>query len=95
MNNFNTILSNQWFQIAVIILLFWFLFLREDFTDVIPTVETCERCDEMKFNDSNMSIKKFKNKCTKLDGTYVEENKSCKNYKSNLDSYYKCNCEIK
>lgn len=80
-------------KICVLILLFWFLFLREEFTNTIPTNETCGRCNKMILNNSSMNLNTFKNKCNKLDGIYV--NKSCINYKSKLDSNYKCNCEIK
>ena len=97
MNNFQNILNNQWFQILVLVLLFWFLFLRENFNDIPNDEETCEKCNKKIFNEKeNLSITEFKNKCSKLNGQYKKENNiiSCLNYKAKLDSNYRCNCDI-
>ena len=102
MNNFKTIISNQWVQISILLFLFWFLFLRETFTNTntnLPIeVESCKRCNKIIFNEnSKIDIITFKNKCFGLDGIYIKDNnniRSCENYKSTLDSNYRCNCEI-
>ena len=94
MNSFKTILSNQWVQILIGILLLWFLFLKEKFTDeILPNENSCNLCDKQIFDSNNMNEFTFKNKCTGLDGQYID--KSCVKYKAKLDSKFKCNCEIK
>ena len=98
MNNFENILSNQWVQILILVLIFWFLFLREGFNDIPIEENTCERCYKKIFNENEkISINKFKNNCIKLEGEYKNENniKSCVNFKAKLDSNYRCNCEMK
>lgn len=98
MNNFEQILSNQWVQILILVLLFWFLFLREDFSNIPNEEETCERCNKKIYNENeNLSIIEFKNKCIGLGGEYKKENniRSCLNYKAKLDSNYRCNCDIR
>ncbi len=99
MNNIEKMLDNQWIQILILLLIFWFLFLREDFNDMPNEEQTCKRCIKKIFNENeneNINIIKFKNKCIGLDGEYKKENniKSCINYKAKLDSNYRCSCEI-
>jgi len=90
MNSFQEILNNRWIQMFVLLLIFWFLFLREDF---IPTSDTCDLCTKMLFNKKNMNETEFKEKCKKLNGEY--QNNACNNYKATIDSNYNCSCEIK
>lgn len=97
MNNFDKILNNGWTQILILIILFWFMFLKEDFSD-LPLDETlCDICSETIFNkNNNIGMMTFKNSCIAKGGTYKKENNiiSCINYKAILDSNYKCKCEI-
>jgi len=96
MNSFQEILNNRWIQMFVLLLIFWFLFLREDFIPVvIPTSDTCNLCKQMLFNKKkmNMNENEFKEKCKKLNGEY--KNNACNNYKATIDSSYNCSCEIK
>jgi hypothetical protein len=82
-------------QSLVLLFLFWFLFLREDFNELPRDEEMCERCNKTIFN-GDMKITTFKNKCIALDGQYIKENeiRYCKNHKSKLDLNHRCNCEI-
>ena len=97
MNNIEKMLNNQWIQILILLLIFWFLFLREDFNDIPNNAKSCERCKRKIFNENeHKNIFEFKNKCLGLDGEYKKENnvRSCVNYKAKLDFNYRCNCEI-
>jgi hypothetical protein len=95
MNNLKINLSNNWIQILILLLLFWFLFLREDFTEIPIDTTECERCTSFKFiKENNNNIESFKKQCIKLDGKYDNDNKLCLDYKAIVDSKYNCNCEI-
>jgi hypothetical protein len=94
MNNFQEILNNRWIQMFILLLIFWFLFLREDFISVpIPTTDTCKVCKKQNFDKTIMNEKQFTEKCLKLSGVY--KNNGCHNYKATIDSNYNCSCEIK
>jgi hypothetical protein len=78
----------------ILIVLFWFLFLRETFDMPMEATE-CKKCSKSVFNKQT-SLDKFKDTCKKLGGEYKDENNiiSCENYKANLDSNYRCKCEL-
>lgn len=88
--------NNQLIQISILILIFWFLFIKESFYDIPIEEQKCGICLKTIFNEKNNNLSMFKNKCIELNGEYNNKNniKSCINYKAKLDYNYKCNCDI-
>jgi Tfp pilus assembly protein PilO len=99
MNNFNLIINNTYVQIFIILVIVWFFFIKEDFNQLPADESSCEKCKQFLYNKNNttLSLNDFQNKCIKLEGEYKKENNNyvCLNFKSKLDSNYRCNCDIK
>jgi hypothetical protein len=96
--NFNLLINNNLFQIVVLLILFWFLFLREDFTNVIPIPNTsCKKCIKFVHNNlSKITEEEFNKKCVNQNGQITKNNNitTCNNFDAKIGLDYNCNCNI-
>jgi len=62
--DFKKLISNDLFQIVVLIILFWFLFLKEGFNELVPISNmSCKKCTKFVYNDlSKISKENFNKK---------------------------------
>jgi hypothetical protein len=96
--NFKLLLKNELVQIFILLILFWFLFLREDFTDLIPISKTsCKKCTKFVHNNlSKITEEEFGKKCNVQNGELIKNNNiiTCNNFDAKIGLDYNCNCNI-